>query len=196
MVVGVAWARAGSILLVVGTALLVSTPARADTPVDRSFDSEVAAVLGLGVTQLDTGGGPAFRLGIAAVHWVKPWLGVGAEGLGFNNIASLASDNIACQRGQPCYSGDPRNRSGWLADGRLFVGTELWIVRLYAAVGAGIAHEDIPVTPSQGYWAASGVLELGSSFHLSHFSLVPALRFDDIDGSLSFLAQLGLGANF
>jgi hypothetical protein len=183
-------------VLVALALFFVPSPARADSSSPEAGSTEVTAFFGLGVTSLDTGGGPAFRFGGSAAHWLNPWFGVGGEFLGFNNIVSLATDSLACQPGQPCYSGDPRNRSGWVFEPRLSFGTMLWVVRLYAAVGAGLAHEDVPVTPSQSYYAAAGVLEVGANFHISNFSLVPALRFDDIDGSLSSLLQLGLGANF
>jgi hypothetical protein len=177
---------------------LLSPRAWADAPSQEPARTEATAFFGLGVTSPDTGGGPAFRLGLGAAHWLAPWFGVGGEFLGFDNIVSMASDNIGCVPSQahPCYTGDPSNRSGWILEPRIAFGTYLWVVRLYAAVGAGLAHEDLPVTPPQSYYAVAGSLELGANFHLSRFSLVPALRFDDIDGSLTALLQLGLGANF
>ena len=150
--------------------------------------------LALGLSRTSDAAGLAIRYGLSGAYWLSPGLGVGVAGMGFSNIASLATDS-GCPSSQPCYTADPRNRSGWLFEPRLLVGTGGPVVRFYAAFGLGVAHEDVPVVPARSYFSLAGSLESGASMHLGRFSVVPALRVDAMDGAAAALLQLGIGVN-
>jgi hypothetical protein len=183
-------------LLVTCAAVFVVLPATARASSGDEHPTELLLNLGVGVNRTSDAPGLALRYGFSGAYWLTSATGVGLQAMGFNNIASWAQNSIACQPNQPCYSGDPRNRSGWLVEPRFFVGWSVSIVRLYGAVGLGLAREDVPVVPSQSYFSLVGSLEAGASVHLWRFSIVPALRFDAMDGAASALLQLGVGANF
>jgi hypothetical protein len=177
-----------------GAALLV-LPAHAWASSDDDHPIELLLNLGIGVNRTSDAPGFALRYGFSGAYWLTSATGVGLQAMGFDNIASLAQNSLGCQPNEPCYSGDPRNRSGWLVEPRFFVGRSVSIVRFYGAVGLGLAREDVPVVPSQSYFSLVGSLEAGASVHLWRLSIVPALRLDAMDGAASALLQLGIGAN-
>ena len=158
--------------------------------------AELLFNLGLGVSRTSDAAGASIRYGVSFTYWLLSAIGLGFEGLGFSNIASLATDNNGCPTQGPCFLADPRNRSGWLFEPRFLVGKTVSIIRFYAALGLGIAHEDVPVSPPRGYFSLEGSLEGGVSVHLSRFSLVPALRLDAMDGAAAALLELSVGVNF
>ncbi|HEY4012495.1 MAG TPA: hypothetical protein VGM06_04110 [Polyangiaceae bacterium] len=158
--------------------------------------AELLFNLGLGVSRTGDAAGASIRYGVSFSYWLDSAIGLGFEGLGFSNIASLATDNLGCPAQGPCYTGDPRDRSGWLFEPRFLVGRTISFVRLYVALGLGVAHEDVPVSPPHGYFSLEGSLEGGVSVHVSRFSLVPALRLDAMDGAAAALLELSVGVNF
>jgi hypothetical protein len=183
-------------LIGVCASALLFVPSIAQASPSDEHPTELLVTLGVGVNRASDAAGLAIRFGASGSYWLTSNVGVGLQVMGFDNIASWATSNIACQANQPCYSGDPRNRSGWLIEPRFLVGTSVSILRFYAAAGVGIAREDVPVTPSQSYFSAVGSLAAGVSVHLSRFSIVPEVRLDAMDAAASALLELGIGANF
>ncbi len=153
------------------------------------------ASLAVGVSRTSETPGLATRYGLAGAYWLTSALGAGFEATGFSNISSFATDNIGCQSPRPCYSGDPRNRSGWLLEPRFLLGRRVSIVRFYAAFGLGLAREDVPSIPSRSYFAIGGSLEGAASVDLGRFSFVPTLRIDAMDGAAAALLKLSVGVN-
>ena len=157
---------------------------------------ELLLNLGIGVSRTSGAPGLALRYGFRGVYWLTSAIAVGADAMGFENVASWASDNIGCQPGRHCHTADPRNRSGWLVEPRLLVGTSASILRFYGGAGVGIAREDVPVVGGRSYLSWTASVEGGVIISLWRACLVPAVRFDAMDGGASAVLDLGLGANF
>jgi hypothetical protein len=176
-------------------ALVLRSAEASASPSDEHPWELLAHVAG-GASRTSDAVGLSIRYGLSGAYWLTSAVGIGFEGMGFSNIASLATDNLGCAAGQPCYTGDPRNRSGWILAPRFLVGSSVGIARFYGALGLGLADEDVPVVPNRSYFSLEASLDAGVTLHLGRFLLVPALRLDAMDGAAAALLDASIGFDF
>ncbi len=92
-------------LLVACAAVFVVLPATAQASSGDEHPTELLLNLGVGVNRTSDAPGLALRYGFSGAHWLTSAMGVGLQAMGFNNIASWASNSIACQPNQPLQLG-------------------------------------------------------------------------------------------